>query len=284
METNYFAFIPVEVIQDKRLTFEQTRVLIALFSFRGKNTNTVWPSREAISQRCRMHISNISKATKALEDLGWLIKVGTGGFSKSTRYTIEVPEKIVAESATVAQSATQTVAESATSTVAQSARGKELTSELTSELTNIEARQSDRSKKTKVGRPSDVDEQIWEDWLQLRKTKKAPVTQTAIDGISREAMKAGYTLEQALEACCSNGWQGFKAEWVNKPITQQRASNQMQMKSFAQQERERGWLQWEEMTGREHEEMRKIRQAEGLVYMPPDRYKDQNNFLLGDES
>lgn len=144
--------------------------------------------------------------------------------------------------------------------------------------------QTPKAAKQKVGKPSDVDEQIWEDWLQLRKTKKAPVTQTAIDGISREAMKAGYTLEQALEACCSNGWQGFKAEWVNKPLTQQRASNQMQMKSFAQQERERGWLRWEEMTGREHEEMRKVRQAEGLVYMPPDQQQDQGLFLLGDES
>lgn len=219
METNYFAFIPVEVIQDKRLTLEQTRVLIALFSFRGRDTNTVWPSREAISHRTGMHISNISQATKSLVDLGWLTKNGSGGFSKATRYTITTPEKFktddVAQSATVAQQATGGVAQSAMSTVAQSATGKELTRELTKELTNIYSDKPSKSSRSKVKRPDGVDEQIWEDWLQLRKTKKAPVTQTAIDGISREAEKAGYTLEQALEACCSNGWQGFKADWVS---------------------------------------------------------------------
>lgn len=283
MGIDLFAFIPVEVIQDKRLTLEQTRVLIALFSFRGKTTNVVWPSRDAIASRTGMHISNISKATTALCDLGWLAKDGSGGFSKSTRYTISVPEifdenETVAESATVAHWARGGVAESATGGVAHWARGNELTNELTKGTKN-------KSVAVKpVQKPEGMDDQIWTDWLQLRKTKKAPVTQTALDGIAREASKAGYTLEQALEACCSNGWQGFKAEWVNRPLTQQRGSSAIPMKSYAQQERERGWLQWEEMTGREHEEMRKIRQAEGLVYIPPAHHQDQNKFLLGDES
>jgi hypothetical protein len=47
-----FALVPIEVVMDRRLTLEQTRVLIALFSFRAKNTDTVWPSRAAIAELC----------------------------------------------------------------------------------------------------------------------------------------------------------------------------------------------------------------------------------------
>lgn len=65
-------------------------------------------------------------------------------------------------------------------------------------------------------KPSDVSPQVWSDWLALRKAKKAAVTATAIDGIKREAQKAGMTLQAALEACCANGWQGFKAEWLQR--------------------------------------------------------------------
>ena len=55
---------------------------------------------------------------------------------------------------------------------------------------------------------------VVDDWLQLRKQKKAAVTATAIRGIETEADKAGMSLEKALSECCSRGWTGFKAEWI----------------------------------------------------------------------
>jgi hypothetical protein len=64
--------------------------------------------------------------------------------------------------------------------------------------------------------PDNVREETWRDWLQLRKAKRAPVTQTAIDQIQREAMKAGLTLEQALTESIARGWTGFKAEWLQQ--------------------------------------------------------------------
>jgi uncharacterized protein YdaU (DUF1376 family) len=64
--------------------------------------------------------------------------------------------------------------------------------------------------------PSGVSLSTWQDFIQIRKSKKAAVTASAIKGIDREAAKAGWTLEQALVECCARGWAGFKAEWVNK--------------------------------------------------------------------
>jgi uncharacterized protein YdaU (DUF1376 family) len=62
--------------------------------------------------------------------------------------------------------------------------------------------------------PVNVDEQIWSDFLALRKVKKAPMTVTALAGIKREADKAGWTLEKAISECVARGWTGFKADWV----------------------------------------------------------------------
>lgn len=59
-----------------------------------------------------------------------------------------------------------------------------------------------------------VDPQVVSDFKALRKSKKAPVTKTAMDKITAEAEKAGMSLDAALRVCCSRGWQGFNAEWV----------------------------------------------------------------------
>jgi hypothetical protein len=65
---------------------------------------------------------------------------------------------------------------------------------------------------------AEVSEKIAHDFIALRKAKKAPVTETALAGIKREAEKAGYSLERALQTCCERGWVGFKAEWVDKNV------------------------------------------------------------------
>jgi len=67
-----------------------------------------------------------------------------------------------------------------------------------------------------VAPPDGVTDSVWQDFKTLRKVKKAPITNAAIDGIQREAAKAGWSMESALKECCTRGWVGFKAEWVAK--------------------------------------------------------------------
>lgn len=64
--------------------------------------------------------------------------------------------------------------------------------------------------------PEGFDQKVWEDFQAIRKAKKAPLSETALSGISREATACGLTLESALRMCCERGWQSLKAEWVNK--------------------------------------------------------------------
>lgn len=61
-----------------------------------------------------------------------------------------------------------------------------------------------------------VPESVATDFIALRKVKRAPLTETALKGIEREAAKARISLGTAIEVCCANGWQGFRAEWYKK--------------------------------------------------------------------
>jgi hypothetical protein len=58
-----------------------------------------------------------------------------------------------------------------------------------------------------------VPEQIAKDWLAIRKTKRAPLTTTALEAVQREASIAGLSLADAVRVSAERGWQGFKAEW-----------------------------------------------------------------------
>jgi uncharacterized protein YdaU (DUF1376 family) len=71
-----------------------------------------------------------------------------------------------------------------------------------------------KEKATSVAPPVGVSDSVWQEFKTLRKAKKAPITQRAIDAITSEANKAGWTLEKALEECVVRGWQAFKADWV----------------------------------------------------------------------
>ena len=56
--------------------------------------------------------------------------------------------------------------------------------------------------------------QLADDYVAIRVAKNAPLTATAMEGLKREAAKAGMTLEQAITYSTEQGWMGFKAEWL----------------------------------------------------------------------
>lgn len=61
-----------------------------------------------------------------------------------------------------------------------------------------------------------VDALVAEEFLTIRKKKRAPLTSLALAGIRREAEDVGWTINQTLRKCVERGWQGFEASWVTK--------------------------------------------------------------------
>lgn len=73
--------------------------------------------------------------------------------------------------------------------------------------------------------PVDVDAQVWSDWLALRRSKRAPVTQTVLDGARAEAAKAGMSFDAFLRVWCRRGTHGLEADWL-KPAERQQQSGE----------------------------------------------------------
>lgn len=71
----------------------------------------------------------------------------------------------------------------------------------------------------RVDRPDDVTESVWEAFLQLRKVKRAAVSDVALKAIRKEASKAGLSLDAAMQEMCARGWTGFKSEWFQKNVS-----------------------------------------------------------------
>jgi hypothetical protein len=80
-----------------------------------------------------------------------------------------------------------------------------------------EKRREKTEKEKEIEAPEGVSQQVWDSFVKQRKTKKAQVTDLVINGIKKEADKAGWTMDMALNEIVVRNWVSFKAEWVAKP-------------------------------------------------------------------
>lgn len=122
-----------------------------------------------------------------------------------------------------------------------------------------------------ISRPESITDQVWSDFLTIRKAKGAPLTQTALDGIDREAVKAGITLQAALETCCARGWQGFKAEWIQREglsaMATPRIAQPRPMESFRERDERQARKTYEAITGKPHPD--NLREAGEVIDVTP---------------
>ncbi|CQI96054.1 hypothetical protein B4900_11435 [Yersinia rohdei] len=91
--------------------------------------------------------------------------------------------------------------------------------EITTEITT-EKRTRNTAKNSAIdftAFPMAVSTDIWDDYLQHRKAKRAPITQTVVNMLAKELSKAaaaGWSADDALSEAMAAGWQGFKFEWL----------------------------------------------------------------------
>lgn len=67
-------------------------------------------------------------------------------------------------------------------------------------------------------------EQVWKDYLQHRKNRKATLTNTAFKMLVKQVNKClefGYSTDAVLGEIMMRGWKGFKSEWIVKNDFQQ---------------------------------------------------------------
>jgi hypothetical protein len=85
---------------------------------------------------------------------------------------------------------------------------------LTPEPMTKEEKPARAPRKPSHPKPDDVSQQVWDDWLELRRKKSAPVTATVLAEARTEAVKAGLAFERFLAIWCARGSQGLQADWL----------------------------------------------------------------------
>ena len=71
--------------------------------------------------------------------------------------------------------------------------------------------------------PHQIPDQLLVDWLALRKTKRAAVSQTVWGSLNAELTKCvelGITASDAMTEALAAGWQGFKVSWIVNRLAQ----------------------------------------------------------------
>lgn len=106
-------------------------------------------------------------------------------------------------------------------------------------------RNKERKRTTQIECPQEVDQQVWTDWLALRKEKKAPVTLTVVKSAKEEAVKAEMTLNEFLSVWCIRGSQGLQADWLK--TKQGHQENKQEALERRNQEVARRWISKQEL-------------------------------------
>ena len=163
------------------------------------------------------------KAAKVLTML-WLIASEDDGNIPSTKqlaFRLRMPEK---ETEVCISKLSHWLEQDDDSTISERYQDDALETERETE----KEREKETKKATIVATPIGVSQEVWDSFVKQRKTKKAQITELVIAGIQREANKAGWSLENALNEIVVRNWQSFKAEWVKeKQSHSERLSNSM---------------------------------------------------------
>lgn len=208
----------------------QRLVLIMLANHCNSHTGQCNPSHKMLAEECCMGVSTLKNHIKRLEELNLLriVHKSIDGVSLPNQYMLNLagvgqnlPHGGSEFEGRVGQNLTDGGSESGRGVGQNLATNQEL-----KPRSEPGIKPNTGASANIIQRPDSVSEQIWKDWLVIRKKKGAPLTETAWLLMTNEAAKAGWPIEKVIEECCLRNWQGFKASWVddkqgwngNKPL------------------------------------------------------------------
>lgn len=183
------------------LTSTHKLVLLALADW-ANDEGLCWPSINRLAVKTSLTTRGVQKAIRALEDMGFVRREELVG--KGNRYWITLPLNEVHPCTTFTPPLNE---------VHPTPEPRSPNTSKTHHLT---------TKYNIVAKPDCVADQVWQDFLQVRKAKKAPLTETALARMEAEAIKAGWTLQNAMAESVARGWQSFKADWVKEKNDEQK--------------------------------------------------------------
>jgi len=88
----HFELVPVQIVDDYRVTRDAFLVAVALCRFLNSKTGAAHPSWKTLEATARLHHRHLSRGIRALEKLGYLTRKRGGG-RVSTSYVLHATRK-----------------------------------------------------------------------------------------------------------------------------------------------------------------------------------------------
>lgn len=200
-------WIPIEIWEAQDLSWNEKILLMEIDSFTAQGKDC-FISDEYIAELLKINLVNANRNVSSLVRKGYIKKTR---FDGRRRYL----QSLLCDRADLSQ------------TIGQTCLKRQDTN---NSLPNNEEDKSSSNKKKnrfdfkqallEIG----VSQQTAEDWIQVRKAKKAANTETAFKGVQREISKSGLSPEQCITIAVERSWQGFKAEWIAEKTASGRKS------------------------------------------------------------
>jgi uncharacterized protein YdaU (DUF1376 family) len=77
---------------------------------------------------------------------------------------------------------------------------------------NIEEKRREEN----IASPEGVSESLWIEFINYRKKLKAPVTETVLKRLTKEANLANMNMTEVISTIIFKGWRSFEADWIKK--------------------------------------------------------------------
>jgi len=219
---------PLEALTDSLLSDPERRVLLALFSYRGKVTELVFPSLDALADRSLIKDkTRVSKITTSLANKGWLTKKKKG-FTGCNQYTMCMPERLTNLDSETNLALETNLDADTNSNLAPETKydvGTRDQVQVTDQLTNHVNKPIKKKSSIALVIPEWLDGELLNDFIDMRKAKKNPMTQKAISLLINkisEAFNDGHDTTKMLENAIVGGWQS-----VYTPKDDQKQSNRV---------------------------------------------------------
>jgi len=204
-------------------------VLVCLADFADDN-GRCYPSALLIAGRTGLNERSVRRAISSLENDGHLSRSFCTG--KRTDYLIHPCHSVTPVTVSPLTENTRPLTENTrplTETTKTPDRGVNITTinhqepSLTTITNNAPAKAVSVLPKKQsfdlMAAVPDLCHQVALDFMAVRKSKRSPMTATALALITKEADKAGITTAQAIAIAAGRGWQSFKAEWISQDKT-----------------------------------------------------------------
>lgn len=188
----------MSLVWQLELPDSQKIVLLALADS-ANDEGHCWPSMASLVRKCSKGERTIQGVIKQLCDSGHLTRREVVG--KGCNYTVH-PRRECTPAATAPTPAD--VAPHPRSDCGQTINEPSKNRKSAAQPRGID----------EVGCPEEVSEDVWRDFVTLRKRQRAPITATVLKTFRSEAAGVHWPLADAITETVARSWRGFKGDWV----------------------------------------------------------------------